>query len=570
VSPSFIVLSWHSSRGRERAEHLEHVFQLELVPVGRGPQSVVLAQAGAARSVIPGLVILGEAHRRKGGPHVQDAVSSGPIACLRALTTQYWGHYTAVAFDTLGPWVMVDPSGAGRAHLVQDTDLEMITNHLDPSAMRAANFEIDVNLSALAGSLLDPGTMVTAPLLRGVTNMVPGTAYHLNRRGAEIALWSPAALSNDCSENGYGFDGDRLRHAVDLAVTQLAGAGASLIELSGGLDSSILAGTMMALGIVPRAVTVELIGGDVDEVHYAQATARRCAIQLDLGLATTFPDYAAFMDVGQAAHPYMYGVDDAFANAVIGSADGIDRILTGQGGDAVFYQPATPLTTIDRYRALGIRSGWRSLLDDARRTRASIWHHILPVARDRLRGTPSPQDELADRLLTRQARAARTRFVHPWCVAAHALPPGRRLQMLMLANSLIFHSARPIDLGRPLVHPLLTQPVLESVLAVPTWRLASGRLDRGLARAAFADRLHPDVVARRSKGEAAAYYSRAAVANLPLLRERLLGGALVKAGIIDAPMMEQVLTPDYLFYSLDYRALVLHAACEAWLKAWSC
>jgi hypothetical protein len=35
-------------------------------------------------------------------------------------------------------------------------------------------------------------------------------------------------------------------------------------------------------------------------------------------------------------------------------------------------------------------------------------------------------------------------------------------------------------------------------------------------------------------------------------------------------MMKQVLTPDYLFYSLDYRALVLHAACEAWLKAWSC
>lgn len=139
----------------------------------------------------------------------------------------------------------------------------------------------------------------------------------------------------------------------------------------------------------------------------------------------------------------------------------------------------------------------------------------------------------------------------------------------MLANSLVFHSGRALDLGRPLIHPLLSQPVVESALAIPTWRLATGRLDRGLARSIFADRLHPAVARRRSKGEAAAFYSRAATANLPYLRERLLDGALARAGIIDNAAMEKALTPEYLFHSLDYRALILHAACEAWLSAWA-
>lgn len=139
----------------------------------------------------------------------------------------------------------------------------------------------------------------------------------------------------------------------------------------------------------------------------------------------------------------------------------------------------------------------------------------------------------------------------------------------MLANSLIFHSARPVDLGLPFFHPLLTQPVLEAALALPTWQLASGPIDRGFARRLFADRLHPDIAARRSKGEAAAFYSRTVVANLPYLRERLLDGALAKAGILDTDRLSRTLTAEHLFYSLDYRAIFLQASAEAWLSSWT-
>lgn len=527
-----------------------------------GPDYVVLAQRGSLHgSSQPDLLVLGTLYGGTASHRASNAVDR-----LRALVAVNWGAYMAFAADGNGArYAMVDPSGAGRAHLAADQHLTMVTDLLDPPIMRGAGFEISADLPGLAGCLLDPGTMVTAPLLHGVTPMVPGTAYPLRHDESAVALWSPTTISGD--ENADGRD---LRRSVDTSIHAMTAGGGTLIELSGGLDSSIIAGTMTELGMPARAATVELIGGDVDEIRYARATAERCGMPLHRGEVTTFPDYAAFMEAPQVGHPYMYGLDDAFARVIVDAlADDVDRIVTGQGGDAVLFQPATPLTTIDRVRSRGVRSGWRELLDDARRTRASIWHHILPAITDFIHPAGMPQDELAAGLLTRGAREGRTRFLHPWCADARQLPPGRRLQVLMLANSLVFHSGRALDLGRPLIHPLLSQPVVESALAIPTWRLATGRLDRGLARSIFADRLHPAVARRRSKGEAAAFYSRAATANLPYLRERLLDGALARAGIIDNAAMEKALTPEYLFHSLDYRALILHAACEAWLSAWA-
>lgn len=557
---SLLILRWANARGRERADGLALAQASDLRTIFRGETIVVLASADIPIAFGEnGLMLFGSMHGDLPRP-----TGHRPVEVLQQLSRSVWGSYLALIASPDGCFAMVDPSGAGRAHLVRDDDLVMVTDRLTPALMDLAGYTISVDLAAVAGCLVDPGTIVPAPLIDGVLPMTPGVMYDLAGKDTPHTIWSPRQIAA-----GEG-DGSMLRQTVDDAVGAMVNGQTPLLELSGGLDSSILAGIMSALEIEARAVTVELIGGDVDELRYARATAERCGIPLHVGRVADYPPYASFMETEQAAHPYTYGVDDAFAGVVRdGEAAGTDCVITGQGGDAVFYQPATPYTTIDRFRALGLTSGWGALLDDARRTRSSIWRHLREVARDRLHPQSLPEDELAGNLLTRAALDGRRRFQHPWRFEAKDEPPGRQLHILMLANSLSFHSARAVDLGRPLIHPLLSQPVIEAALAIPTWQLAIGPLDRGLARQLFADRLHPSIAGRRSKGEAGAFYSRAAVANLPYLRERLLDGALAKAGIIDRQAMGRTLTADHLFYSLDYRALILHAAVEAWLSAWT-
>lgn len=98
-------------------------------------------------------------------------------------------------------------------------------------------------------------------------------------------------------------------------------------------------------------------------------------------------------------------------------------------------------------------------------------------------------------------------------------------------------SPSPSDDAVEALAPLLSQPVVETCLAVPAWTLAGDR-DRSLARLAFADRLPDRIRLRRSKGHMTSVYGRMLAAGLPRLRPWLLDGVLAQQGLIDRSLAE--------------------------------
>ncbi|MNY26078.1 hypothetical protein D3C86_1599060 [compost metagenome] len=117
-------------------------------------------------------------------------------------------------------------------------------------------------------------------------------------------------------------------------------------------------------------------------------------------------------------------------------------------------------------------------------------------------------------------------------------------------------------------HPLLSQPVIEACLGLTTPQLTLGRRDRALARLAFRDRLPPEVLQRRSKGELTAYFGRMIADGLPDLRPWLLDGRLAALGVIDRRSAEAALTRDALIRCGDYPDILLAAMFEGWVRAW--
>ncbi|MES3150846.1 asparagine synthase C-terminal domain-containing protein [Sphingomonas faeni] len=563
MTTRFLVLAWRHGDVRDRADAISASFTASgFVRLLERDGLIILAHPDLAysREGDNGFV-LGRRFVRSECDLGNDA--SGP-ARAQALTSFGWGNYIAILDGRDGRFAMADPSGAGRGHMISDERLTMVADFLTPTMIASAGYRSTVDLRRLSACLVDPASAPFAPLLSGIRTLVPGRLVNLAPPHDATTIWSPAALV----PNGDG-DGRGLVSAVDEAVRAFAGR-RTLIELSGGLDSSIVLGTMAECALDARAVAIVTSAGDVEEIEYAADAARLANVPLHISRVTAFPEFRRILDAVPTVHPFMYGTDDVFAKAVATARErsGSDVVLTGQGGDAVFFQPATFYTAIDRFRSLGLRSGIGPLLDDARRARTSIWSHMIPALRDRFRPVGLPSDNLSSNLLTESALRSLERSVHPWVEDARSGPPGRLLQITMMANSQNSHSARPTDLGAPLLHPLLSQPVIEAALALPSWVLASGSIDRGCARRVFADRIPKSIARRPSKGEAAAYYSRTTVANLPFLRSHLLDGALASAGIIDVDAMNATLNEDHLFYSLDYRALSMHAKCEAWLRSW--
>jgi asparagine synthase (glutamine-hydrolysing) len=156
----------------------------------------------------------------------------------------------------------------------------------------------------------------------------------------------------------------------------------------------------------------------------------------------------------------------------------------------------------------------------------------------------------------------------PWCAASQQVPPGKRYQILQLAEVLNRH--RPLYDVRELdeLHPLLSQPLLEVALRIPLHLLQTGGMPRGLARHALRHLVPTSILSRELKGHTSSYILGLINSSLPFVRQLLLEGSLVKRGI---------LAPDALTRHLDAAApqraqvifpLLAAIAAELWVCSW--
>lgn len=487
-------------------------------------------------------------------------------AFARQMVRTSWGRYVAIEDANDAPQVMGDPSGAWPLWQLRIPDLSLVSDVVTPELARIAGVDAVIDKAALAATLLDPASVAYLGFVRGIQALTPGCSYDL-ATGRATSIWRMADHITSPSAKAA----TTLRDAVDLAVSRMTDTD-MVTQLSGGLDSAIVLAAATKAGHYPHAVNFATRASAGDERGYARLVANHLGISCTEVSATTFPNYRRIAGGVVGAAPAIFGLDDAFEDAVETVAAGRSArgVITGQGGDAIFFQPATPLVTVDRRRALGLRPRtWPAILDDARRARRSIWHQLAPVLRDLLRPASVPVSPVSPHLLTDEARmaAGAVDTLHPWLRGLEHVPPGKRMQAVMIANSQIFHHPRATG-TMPLCQPLLSQPVVEAALAIPTYELACGDNDRGLARRAFSERLPAKLLGRKSKGEASDHYSRAARANLEFLRDFLLGGRLVALGITDRDAMAALLTPEGLFHAHDYQALAVQVSCEAWVRGW--
>jgi asparagine synthase (glutamine-hydrolysing) len=564
----FLLVHRRDPSAATRASDLLRAGQLlGLQPCARGQDWALLTDAAALSH--EDCHVVGKVFDQSGNrlDMMPSLTGNSSIDLMRTFVGSTWGQYLAVVCKPGSLCVMADPSGVWPLWMISAPGLTIVTDCVTPSLLQTAGVATRINPAALAATLVDASCAAHLTFLDGVTQLLPGRCYDL-LTGKSVSAWNIAELGLPHISD----PGAALHSAVHLAASRMCDDD-TVVQLSGGLDSAIVLSTLAASGRHPKTMNFATSGSGGDERGYARLVAERCETSCVEVTASGYPDYRRIAAAAQGGAPNAFGLDAMFEDAVDAFATTCDArsVMTGQGGDAVFFQPATPLVTIDRARAQGFgKAHWPALLDDARRSRSSIWHHLLPAVIDRWRPASVPTELFAPHLLTAQAlREVRvTDLRHPWLVDAEALPPGKRMQIAMIANSQIFHRTKAVGVV-PQRHPLLAQPVLEATLGIPTHVLACGNNDRGLARRVFADGLPDALIERRTKGDASDHYSRAALANLDFLRDYLLGGRLVALGILDGDAMASLLTREGLFHSLDYNAVAMQVSCEAWVRAWT-
>lgn len=122
-----------------------------------------------------------------------------------------------------------------------------------------------------------------------------------------------------------------------------------VLELSGGLDSSILASSLQRSRRPCSAATLVTPGRDADEREYARAVAEACGIELDeIPLSVSDVDLLAPCALARVS-PGGFGMIAFIDRAHAAAADrnGAQAIVSGTGGDNVFcsLRSAAPVLT---------------------------------------------------------------------------------------------------------------------------------------------------------------------------------------------------------------------------------
>lgn len=506
-----------------------------------------------------------------GEPLAGAATSEGRVdniddACLD-LTRKVWGRYVAVFLTPEGrlSGVFRDPSGAMDCAVSRRESTWLIASDT-PDWLVDGQEHTGLSWGAVANVLRDSITLSSADLLQGWKTVYPG-ALHLPD-GRNRTIWSPVRAAGQSKT----MTTDDLRDTVDAAVAGLTRPRSSLlVEVSGGLDSAIMATSLRASGFDGKVLWLNTHGpySESDERAYATAVAGALGVQLTI-LSRSDRDLAKglALEHPRSFRPSLNRLDAAYdaLQADLCDAHGVESVLTGKGGDVAFLQTATSGILADELRD----RGWTALFGRtapvlARRMRRSAWRTMRAAIASARR--PREYSPSANGLLHPDIGSVDSP-PHPWLADLDGVGPGKRQQIVGFASNLGLHSLSRRSERADLLHPALSQSVMEAVLATPSYALTRGGHDRLLAREAFADRLPQALVHRRSKAELGGYYGRVVAANIARLRPHLLEGHLARQGLIDRDQVEAALQIEHLIWQGGYLELMMLALVESWTKAW--
>lgn len=493
---------------------------------------------------------------------------SQPISeYARRLVDQGWGRYLAVWLQRPGVALLRDPSGGLEAQTWEVGPLRIVASDIPCDVAELFPPHLDIEWDQIARTVRSATASTTAVALTGIFSPVPGVLTVLTPDSIRTTpLWRPndhIPPPHDRSRPDLEGMVGGVRDTIDTLITPHRSV---VAEISGGFDSAVVAVSVPPAERlrVTRWMNFYSTEAESDERDYAWAVARAINVNLDARpkpVLSLDEDYLAPLVEG--LRPCLQGLDVGYDRAVANAmeGDGASALLTGQGGDAVFFQYGTPALAIDRVLRLGLRGlSPRFLHQTARWTRLSTWTLADIALRDRLGLRQRPDDE-SD---TPEPGGE----IHPWLEGLHTTPPAKRGQIRQLVNCQIFWGDCLRARAGELLHPLLTQPMMELGLGISADVLTDGGRDRAMARRAFSGIIPDEIRERRGKGELTTFYGQVVLRSLPYFRTVLLEGELTSRGILDRDETEALLDPDVLIWSGQYNLVFIRVLLELWVQAW--
>ena len=322
-----------------------------------------------------------------------------------------------------------------------------------------------------------------------------------------------------------------------------------LHNLSGGLDSSIVLSCLVSAPSRPELICLNYFGTgpNEDERCYARAMARRAGAELvEHQLDPRAVRLQKLLGLRRSPRPwfYMYELEHGSVRRRAGGAARGGRLFSGAGGDGVFFQARAELAVTDYLFDTGSVRGCcarQSMLRACPASRSGPCCGrpcVRGCLQSRMGSDRHGQAVAANDRQQRGRSAAAKRnkaLAHPWLTpdGTRGVPPGILWHIMSVSLPPAYYSSFRRRSLPERTMPLLSQPLVELCLRIPTYVLIRSGRDRALARRAFKRDLPAEIVRRQAKGRADQHVRNILDANLTFVREMLLDGLLVRPGLVE-------------------------------------
>lgn len=504
-------------------------------------------------------------------------VHAEPSRRVDAMVRDCWGRYVALLDDrTSFPTVLRDPSGRSACHVLRlSGTLRIIFTEIEdilPFVRRQLAIDWTYARRFLTEHLA--ATRMTA--IRDVAELLPGESFTL-LGGVDTyrLVWNPASFATDRIddfEEASRSVRDVAQFCADRWTEQF---GRVVLSLSGGLDSSVIAGLLRRAPATESVLCRNLYSdsAEADERIFAKQVADQHGFELVTGQHGTIAiDLdATFRDIPITLNPSrMFSTVAAVKDRQqFLDQTGASSFWSGFAGDQVFAAERSIAIARDyvRDRAVPVR-----LLQVARDVSEITGTSISTVLRAALKSESDKQPSFslpAASFLNDAPLGAPANDAHPIAAACRALPPAKANHIMSVVMSL---AANPFEkvADRPVIDFYASQPLMETCFRIPTYIHNQGGLRRALQRHAFADLLPDEVRTRRGKASSAGdvVSSLLSPRNTRFLRSRIERGHLVENGILDPARTSDVVAFTGIPARADLNALISCIAVEDWAAKW--
>lgn len=500
------------------------------------------------------------------------------------LGENYWGRYILVTSDYQKKSITLyrDPQGLSTLFYLRyqdgfffSTDIFLLYDALD--------IKPELNFDYLASFVVGSHNVTTATPFHGIQELYPGAATELSIDGniSVHQFWDPTIIPSLFIHDENVFAENLNSTYVKCTQAWVSGIEKVCIELSGGLDSSSVLAVLKELVPNNNISAFTMFHSEIassNEAHYAQDVADLFNVPLKTFDSRNNMPFSS-KDVPQRLNRPTTAMLNYHCNNDVLNYVGCGwsgEFVSGQGGDHLFM--ALPFiesiadSIIDkRFRGIGkkcadissyYRIPYASLIGNTIRTLfrygSSDYEYLLP--------TFTFEPWMNDRF---KEHAKADLFKPLFWNKLENVNPGKAQHILSIYQASLYVDYGYRVRGRPTLNPLLSQPLVELALSIPTYQAMADGWDRILFRRAMSKYSKGSYMWRKSKGETSGIIILGIRRNFSNVCELVMDGQFAENGLVDRTMLMKNLTElkhgkiDGIWHILNL------AVAELWLKSWS-